>query len=51
MPQGQVSENTKQFYRELTIPSIQGNPTLLLHRLGEGSDPLAEKVFGAPKHW
>jgi hypothetical protein len=50
MPRGRVSETTKQFYRDLAIPSIRGNPTLLLHRLGERSNPLVDEVFGAPIH-
>ena len=49
LPDG-TDEGTKEFYRDLNIPSLWGEPNLLLHRLGITKNPRMVNLFKGDAH-
>jgi hypothetical protein len=46
VPPGDVDESTRRFYHSLAIPGVGNNrPSLLLHDLGNRSNPNADRLF------
>jgi hypothetical protein len=45
-----VDEETQQYYSNLDIPLVNGEPSLLLHNLGLFPNPHANKFFQGSKH-
>ncbi|KIL55863.1 hypothetical protein M378DRAFT_173230 [Amanita muscaria Koide BX008] len=45
MPPETVDANTRQFYQNLGIPSIYSKPNLLLHHLGDKTNPNEDFLF------
>ncbi|KIL64829.1 hypothetical protein M378DRAFT_1040593 [Amanita muscaria Koide BX008] len=50
MPPKTVDANTRQFYHNLAIPSINDKPNLLLHKLGEETNPNKDILFQYGTH-
>ncbi|KAM6492769.1 hypothetical protein JOM56_012493 [Amanita muscaria] len=50
MPPETVDANTRQFYHNLAIPSINDKPNLLLHKLGEETNPNKDILFQYGTH-
>jgi hypothetical protein len=51
MPQGDITEETSSFYRDLAIPSLRGRPNLLLHRLGLDPNSRVDMLSRSQSHW
>jgi hypothetical protein len=50
-PPETVDQTTREFYRDLAIPSIKDNrPNLLLHGLDNGANPHVDNLFRGGKH-
>jgi hypothetical protein len=50
-PPEMVDMETKEFYRNLAIPCVKDNrPSLLLHDLGNDSNPYVDYLFQGGKH-
>ena len=49
LPEG-TDEATKEFYKQIGIPSVQGQPNLLFHRLGITKNPRVGSLFKGDAH-
>ena len=45
-----IDEPTQEFYEKLGIPSVGGNPNLLLHQLGDTDNQYVDELFQGNGH-